>query len=103
MKTINYRESNIAKLVEVIIQLSQGRSFAAGQVELTANAASTVVTNSIIPAGCFPQLTPASSSAAAEWAAGTIYVSAVANGSFTIAHANSATTGRLVNWTATGG
>jgi len=103
MRTVNYSEKDIRKVVEVVIQLTEGRSFAAGQVELTANAASTTVSLGIIPAGCFPQLTPASSAAAAEWGAGTIYVSAVANGSFTITHANAATTGRMVNWNAAGG
>jgi hypothetical protein len=37
---------------------------------------------------------PASANAATEIGNGTMYVSAVANGSFTITHANSATTGR---------
>lgn len=41
-----------------------------------------------------PFLTPVSANAATEVGNGTLYVSAVTNGAFTITHANSATTGR---------
>jgi hypothetical protein len=39
-------------------------------------------------------LVPQTASATTELGNGTLYISAVTNGSFTIAHANSATTGR---------
>lgn len=103
MLALDFREKDIGKVVAVVRQLMEGRSVAAGQIELRANEATTVVENDVIPAGCFPQLTPASASAAAEWGNGTIYVASVDRGSFTIAHANSATAGRLVNWYAVGG
>ncbi len=44
--------------------------------------------------GSVPLFTPVTANAATEAGNGTMYVSAVANGSFTIAHANSATSGR---------
>ncbi len=65
-----------------------------GVVTLAAGAAATVVTDRNCAAGSTPLLTPATANAAAEIGNGTLFVSAVANGSFTITHANSATTGR---------
>ena len=103
MKVPHPHEKNPLTLAMAIRHLAEGRSNVAGQVTLTLNAATTTVTNSAIPAGCFPLLTPASANAAAEWGNGTIYVSAVAKGSFTITHANSATAGRTVNYYAVGG
>ena len=57
-------------------------------------ATTTVVTDKNCAAGSTPLLTPVTANAATEVGNGTLYVSAVANGSFTITHANSATTGR---------
>jgi hypothetical protein len=53
-----------------------------------------VVADKNCAAGSTPILTPATAAAAAEFGNGTIYVSAVANGTFTIAHASSAIAGR---------
>lgn len=75
----------------------------AGSVTLRTGNATTVVSNDVIPAGCFPQLTAASVNAATEVGNGTIYISAVAKGSFTITHANSATAARTFHWFAVGG
>lgn len=102
MKILDAREQRIPIIVNMINQLAHGRSEVAGSVTLTVNAATTTVTNAVIPAGCFPQLTPASANAATEMGNGTIYVSAVAKGSFTITHANAATTGRTFHWYAPG-
>lgn len=103
MRPPDPREQRLHLIVHAIRQLAEGRSNAAGQVTLTANQTTTLVTSDVIGTESVPQLTPASSSAAAEWAAGTIYVSAVAKGSFTITHADSADTTRAVNWHAVGG
>ncbi len=103
MKILDARETRLSVIVNMINQLAHGRSVAAGSVTLTVGAATTVVTNEVIPSGCFPQLTPASANAATEMGNGTCYVSAVAKGSFTITHANSATTGRTFHWHAVGG
>jgi hypothetical protein len=63
-------------------------------VTLTVSVATTTVTEDACASGSTVILTPASANAATEYGNGTMYVSAVANGSFTITHANSATTAR---------
>lgn len=87
-------ETDLKKIVLAIQQLAAGRSNAVGTVTLATGAASTVVIDKNCAVGSTPLLTPTSADAAAEVGNGTIHVSTVANGSFTINHANSATTGR---------
>jgi len=87
-------ETDPKKIVLAVQQLAAGRSNATGTVTLAAGAATTVVTDKNCAAGSTPLLTPTTANAAAEIGNGTLYVSAIANGSFTITHANSATTGR---------
>lgn len=87
-------ETDLKKIVLAVQQLAAGRSNAVGTVTLATGAATTVVTTPNCAVGSTPILTPASATAAAEVGNGTIYVSAVANGAFTVTHANSATTGR---------
>jgi len=86
-------ETDLKKLVLAIQQLAAGRSNAVGMVTLATGAATTMVSDKNCALGSTPLLTPATANAAAEVGNGTMYVSAVANGSFTITHANSATTG----------
>lgn len=87
-------ETDLKKIVLAIQQLAAGRSNAVGTVTLVTGSATTVVIDKNCAAGSAPLLTPTTANAATEVGNGTIYVSAVANGSFTITHANSATTGR---------
>jgi hypothetical protein len=87
-------ETDLKKIILAIQQLAAGRSNAVGSVTLATGASSTTVTTANCAAGSVPILVPASANAAAEVGNGTLYVSAVANGAFTITHANSATTGR---------
>lgn len=87
-------ETDPKKIVRAIQQLASGRSNAVGRVTLATGAASTVVTDNNCAAGSVPVLVPATANAAAEVGNGTLFVSAVADGSFTIAHANAATAGR---------
>jgi hypothetical protein len=87
-------ETDLKKIVLAIQQLAAGRSNAVGTVTLATGAASTVVTDKNCALGSTPLLTPVTANAAAEFGNGTMYVSVVANGSFTITHANSATSGR---------
>jgi len=87
-------ESDLKKIILAIQQLAAGRSNAVGTVTLATGAATTAVTDNNCAVGSTPLLTPTTASAAAEVGSGTIYVSAVANGSFTISHANSLTEGR---------
>lgn len=88
------------RMAAAIRQLIEGRSNAVGTCTLTANAGSTVVT----AVNCGPQsavfLFPTSANAAAIVAA--TYVSAVAAGSFTVTHTNSASTGKTFFWVALG-
>jgi hypothetical protein len=81
--------------VLAILQLAAGRSNAVGSVTLATGSATTIVTTSNCSAGSTPILTPATANAATEIGNGTLYVSAVANGAFTIAHANTAAPGRM--------
>ena len=67
---------------------------AVGTVTLTANAASTTVINNLMAPemGVFPF--PLTANAAAEWGAGTMYLSTRDSGSFVLTHANNAQTDR---------
>ena len=87
-------ETDLKKIVLALQHLAAGRSNAVGSVTLATGSATTTVTTANCAQGSTPILTPASASAAAEVGNGTMYVSAVANGSFTITHANSAMAGR---------
>jgi hypothetical protein len=87
-------ETDLKKIVLALQQVAAGRSNAVGSVTLTPGSATTTVATINCTAGSTPILTPASVNAATELGNGTLYVSAIVNGSFTITHANSATTGR---------
>ena len=87
-------ETDPQKIVLAIQQLAAGRSNAVGTVTLTVSAATTTVSDNNCAAGSVPILIPTTANAATEIGNGTMYISAVANKSFTITHANSATTGR---------
>lgn len=85
--------------MRAIRDLFEGRRNTTGTVTLTLNAATTVVTVANFGASSVPILTPTHANAATEVGNGTIYISARANGSFTIAHANSATANRTFLYT----
>ena len=87
-------ETDLKKIVLAIHQLAAGRSNSVGTVTLATGSASTIVPDKNCAAGSTPLLTPITANAATEVGNGTMYVSAVANGSFTITHANSASSGR---------
>jgi hypothetical protein len=71
-------------------------------VTLAPNAASTVATTGNCGAGSVVLLAPLTSHAAAELGNGTIYVSVVASGSFTLAHADNAQADRMFGLVAVG-
>jgi hypothetical protein len=81
-------EQDPYKIVRAVRELFEGRSNAVGKLTLVANAASTTVATANCGAGSTVILTPITAHAAAEVAAGALYVSAVGNGSFTLAHAS---------------
>lgn len=87
-------ETDLKKIVLAIQQLAAGRSNAVGRVTLATGSSTTTVSTPNCAAGSTPILTPATANAAAEFGNGGVYVSAVANGSFTITHTDSATAGR---------
>jgi hypothetical protein len=95
-------ETDLKKIVLAIQQLAAGRSNAVGSVTLPTGASSTTVTTANCAAGSVPILVPASANAATEVGNGTMFVSAVANGAFTITHANAATAGRTFLWAVLG-
>lgn len=102
IQTLSPAEKNVFTIVATIIQLCQGRSNAVGRVTLTASAATTAVPAVNCAEGSTPVLTALTANAAAEIGNGTIYVSTVANGSFTITHANNGQTDRVYAWAAYG-
>jgi hypothetical protein len=83
-------ETDLKKIILALQQLAAGRSNAVGSVTLATGTSTTVVADKNCSAGSTPILTAGSASAAVELGNGTIYVSAVANGSFTLTHASSA-------------
>ncbi len=87
-------ETDLKKIVLAIQQLGAGRSNAVGTVTLTINVATTTVTDNNCAPGSVIKWTPTTASAATEIGNGTMYLSTVANKSFTITHANSATADR---------
>jgi hypothetical protein len=95
-------ESDRRKINTAINQLAQGRSNAVGSVTLIANAAATTVAAGNCGAGSVVLLSPLTAHAAAELGNGTIFVSMVTNGSFTLTHANNAQTDRSFGFVAIG-
>lgn len=95
-------EKDLRRYALAIQELSAGRSNAAIKVTLTANASSTVVSFDNCSEGSIPLLVPMTANAAAEYGAGTLYVSAVANRSFTITHANNSQTDRTFGFVCIG-
>jgi hypothetical protein len=87
-------ESEPYRIVNAIRQLAAGRSNATGSLTLAANAASTTIAAPNCAAASQVFLFPKTAHAAAELAGGACYVSAVANASFTVTHANNAQTDR---------
>lgn len=91
-------EPDIKKVILSLQQLAAGRSNAVGTVTLTINVATTVVTDNNCASGSTILFSPTTANAATEQGNGTMYISATANKTFTITHANAATTGRTFNY-----
>lgn len=95
-------ERSLARIVQAVRYLLQGRDNACGTVTLTANASSTVVSAPNCAATSEVFLEAKTADAAAERASGNLYISAIANGSFTVAHTDNAVTDRTFGWMARG-
>ncbi len=87
-------EKDLSKYALSLQQLAAGRSNAVGTVTLAASATTTTVNDLNCAAGSTIILTPNTAHAAAEIGNGTLYVSAVANKSFTLTHASNTQTDR---------
>lgn len=88
-------EKDPARIVAAVRDLFEGRSNAVGTVTLTASAATTTVDAINCGPGSRVFLMPTTAHAAAEYGNGTLYVSSVASGSFTVTHANNSQTDRI--------
>lgn len=85
-------ENRLPVIIQAIRKLAEGRQNAHGTVTLTTGATTTTVSNQIVAPEDVILLSPTNADAAGEVGAGTIYVSAVAKGEFTLTHANAGTT-----------
>ena len=94
-----YEENRIKNDVE---ELLNGRVRSTGSVTLTANVATTVVTDRRVGRDSFIDFMPLTANASAEQGAGTIYVKTTdidpRNNQFTINHANNAQTDRTFRY-----
>lgn len=100
--SVSTQEKDLSRYALAIQQLGAGRTNAAGSVTLAANATSTTLAAPNCAAGSSVFLTPATANAAAEIKNGSLYVSAVANGAFTLTHANNSQTDRRFFYVALG-
>lgn len=86
-------------IAETVNKILSGRANNVGSLTLTANTTTTTVSDNQFESGMVPLLIPTSANAATATA--NVYVSARANGSFTLTHANNAQTDRTflyVRW-----
>lgn len=81
-------ETDPKKMILSLQQLAAGRSNAVGTMTLTINVTTTTITDQNCAAGSVVQPTATTAHAAAEIGNGTLFLSAVANGSFTFTHAS---------------
>lgn len=95
-------ETDLKRIIQSLRQLASGRSNATGTVTLATGAATTVVTDANCSSGSVPIPRPTNAASATEYISGNMWVSAVANGSFTITHTNSATAGRTFRYALVG-
>lgn len=99
---LNPTEKDLRRVTTSINKIVEGRTDNYGNCTLAANTAQTVVEATFVGSFSTVVLTPTSANAAAEVGAGTLYVSAKANGSFTLTHANNAQTDRTFDYTWSG-
>jgi hypothetical protein len=92
--TVSTNERDLSRYAIALQQLEQGRSNAAGNCTLAAGTATTKIFAPNCAATSKVFLFPASVHAAAEFGNGTLFVSIVANGTFTLTHAANAQTDR---------
>lgn len=79
-------------------EVHQGKLANTGTVTLTANAASTAITDARAGASTFISFMPQTANAAAEVGAGTMYIATQGKQTFTITHANNAQADRTFRY-----
>jgi hypothetical protein len=102
VQVVSTQEKDLAKFALSIQQLAAGRSNATGTFTLTAGATSTAVTAPNCSINSVPLVSPTTANAAAEMGNGTMYIGTIADGSFTVTHANNGQTDRTFRWVAIG-
>lgn len=96
--TLNTLNPDIRAISAALKLLFRGKTNNTGTFTCATSAATTVVTDEKCSSASTVYYTPTTANASAEVAGGTIYISAKADGSFTVTHANSATTGRTFDY-----
>ena len=81
--------SDARGLAAIVNRMNLGKLNCTGTMTLQPGQAGTTVSDSRTTAGSFIGLAPLTANAAAEIAAGTLFVATRASGSFTLTHANS--------------
>lgn len=99
---VQTNEKDLTKYAFALQQLAAGRSNAVGEFTLDDGATSTVVSAQNCGEDSVVLLMPKTANAAAEIGAGTLYIGTVANGSFTVTHANNAQIDRTFGFAAFG-
>lgn len=101
---INLFEKDITKIVQVVYELVTGRANnVTPDISLTPNSTLTIVTFTNCSIDCAPVAVPRTAHAAAEIGNGTMFISSIRNGSFTVTHANNAQADRTFRFTCVGG
>jgi hypothetical protein len=100
---LSLKEQKSDVVNQSIRELQQGRDNACGTITLTASVTTTVVKSATCAPTSAVFLQATTADAGTEVGNGTIYVSAVTYGQFTITHANNAQVDRTFFWTVRGG
>lgn len=88
VRVVDRNERDLTRLTLAINELASGRSNAIGTFTLTPSATATTVTAPTCASTSAPLIVPTTANAASEIGNGTIYVSVIGKGSFTVTHAN---------------
>jgi len=96
--TFKGNTANEQRIIETLNQIILGNLNNSATVTLTAGTTTTTVSNSRVGASSFIEFMPTTANAAAEKAAGTMYVSSRTKGEFVITHANNAQADRTFTY-----
>lgn len=92
--SVSPNETDQRKINSVLDGVMNGKTNNKGSFTITANAATTVVTDLRVGADSIILPSPTTATAATEWASGAMYVSSIGKQTFTVTHNNSAPTDR---------